>query len=116
MADTPCHLCAGKCRGHSLGNPGAWEPEPGSAAALEVEIYDAWETACRANNHFANHDTSSIFGAGYCAALKAYTAIPTLLEALREFVGAVDAGTTFADQSVVEAARAAITLATGKDA
>jgi hypothetical protein len=28
-----CFLCAGKCRGHSLGDPKAWEPEPGSEAA-----------------------------------------------------------------------------------
>lgn len=31
---------------------------------------------------------------------------PAMLEALREFTGAVDAGTTFADQSVIDLARA----------
>jgi hypothetical protein len=29
-----CDLCVGKCRGHSLGHPEQWEPEPGSRAAL----------------------------------------------------------------------------------
>jgi len=28
-----CFLCAGKCRGHSLGHPEQWVPEPGSQAA-----------------------------------------------------------------------------------
>jgi hypothetical protein len=27
-----CMLCAGKCRGHSLADSKAWEPEPGSQA------------------------------------------------------------------------------------
>jgi len=27
-----CDLCAGKCRGHSLGRPEEWQPEPGSRA------------------------------------------------------------------------------------
>jgi hypothetical protein len=29
-----CILCAGKCRGHGLADPVAWEPEVGSVAAL----------------------------------------------------------------------------------
>lgn len=29
-----CFLCAGKCRGHGLADPVAWEPEVGSVAAL----------------------------------------------------------------------------------
>ncbi len=32
--DGPCFLCAGKCRGHDLADPVAWEPEVGSVAAL----------------------------------------------------------------------------------
>lgn len=34
VVDQPCDLCAGECRGHSLGHPAEWEPEPGSRAAL----------------------------------------------------------------------------------
>jgi hypothetical protein len=30
-----CDLCAGKCRGHSLGRPEQWEPEVGSRAAMQ---------------------------------------------------------------------------------
>jgi hypothetical protein len=30
----PCILCAGKCRGHGLADPVAWEPEVGSVAAI----------------------------------------------------------------------------------
>lgn len=39
-------------------------------------------------------------------------AAPRLLEALREFVGCVDAGATFADRAVLDFARAAIAEAT----
>lgn len=38
-------------------------------------------------------------------------AAPELYEALREFVGAVESGTTFADVSVVQGARAALAKA-----
>lgn len=31
--DAACILCAGECRGHSLGHPEEWVPEPGSLAA-----------------------------------------------------------------------------------
>lgn len=36
--DAPCHLCAGECRGHSLGHPEEWEPEPGSRAAQDALV------------------------------------------------------------------------------
>jgi hypothetical protein len=37
-----CDLCVGECRGHSLGHPEEWEPEPGSKAAVPpVPIDDA---------------------------------------------------------------------------
>ena len=41
-------------------------------------------------------------------------AAPNMLDALREFVGAVDAGTHFADLSVLQNARTAIALAEGR--
>lgn len=40
-----------------------------------------------------------------------FAAAPDLLAAVKEFVGAVDAGTKFADQSVVDLARAALARA-----
>lgn len=33
MTEVSCVLCVGECRGHSLGRPEEWEPEPGSLAA-----------------------------------------------------------------------------------
>lgn len=125
MADSPCHLCADKCRGHSLGSPEEWAPEPGSAAALEIEIYNAWEAACEAHNRFVGCDTSSIFGAGYRAALKNHAAIPTLLEAAiavskaavkRAAWGRDNVPAMREEQRALADLRAAITLATGKDA
>lgn len=40
-------------------------------------------------------------------------AAPELYEALKEFIGAVDSGTTFADQSVIQAARSALSKVEG---
>lgn len=38
-----CYLCAGKCRGHQPfgSEPGGWEPEPGSQAAIEKQEEEA---------------------------------------------------------------------------
>lgn len=38
-----CELCVGKCRGHRLGHPEDWEPEPGSRAARSQVIAEAKE-------------------------------------------------------------------------
>jgi hypothetical protein len=43
-----CDLCVGECRGHSLGHPEEWEPEPGSKAAVPpVPIDDGLREALR---------------------------------------------------------------------
>lgn len=42
--DSPCILCAGKCRGHGLADPVSWEPEVGSVAeAVASQVRESRE-------------------------------------------------------------------------
>ena len=42
-----CFLCAGKCRGHSLGHSDQWEPEEGSQAWLVQNTRPSADEALR---------------------------------------------------------------------
>lgn len=54
-----CDLCAGKCRGHSLGHADQWEPEVGSfahAQAIVERLTDAEQYATAAKAPTIRYD------------------------------------------------------------
>lgn len=68
-------------------------------------------------SHVTDNDmnwNAEIVGPGHAANALLIAAAPELLEALQEFVGAVNAGAKFSDMSVVEYARTAIAKAKGE--
>lgn len=98
----PCELCAGECRGHSLGHDDQWEPEEGSRAWYEAELArlrtvqgDRGELIERfaAIQCYAVHPRYySITGDIRDAILDALTADAALIESLQERVDELTEG------------------------
>jgi len=92
--------------------PGPWEIDGFYQGAFEVIAPKASVT--RGRLVICSRGQHELREREFQANARLIAAAPDLLEALKEFVGAVDAGTTFADSSVVDVARAAIAKARGE--